>query len=167
MCCHEDFLGGRDHSCRWLKASLFCVVMSPTQHYGNHPHRPWLTVVAFAFTLAAIISFVMHHFGRATTGWPLAFLIGAVATLTQISRSYTTALQDRIIKVEMRLRADRVLSPTDRETLWTFDKAQIVALRFASDAELPGLITRTKTDHLTGPQIKQAIQHWQADWDRT
>jgi len=141
--------------------------MSPNQHYANHPHRPWLTIVTFAFTVAAIISFVMHHFGRSTTGWPLAFLIGAVATLAQISRSYTTSLQDRIIKIEMRLRADRVLSPADRETLWTFTKSQIVALRFASDAELPGLVNRTKTERLTGDQIKRAVQHWQPDWDRT
>src|SRR5579864_526063 len=141
--------------------------MSPTQHYGNHPHRPWLTIVTFAFTLAAIISFVLHHFGHLTTGWPLAFLLGAVTTLALISRSYTMTLQDRIIKLEMRLRADRVLSPADRETLWTFTKPQIVALRFASDAELPGLVNRTKTERLTADQIKRAIQQWQADWDRT
>jgi hypothetical protein len=141
--------------------------MSPTQDYGNHPHRPWLTIVTFAFTLAAIISFVLRHFGQSTTGWPLAFVIGAVTTLALISRRYTTTLQDRIVKLEMRLRADRVLSPADRETLWTFTKPQIVALRFASDAELPGLINRTKTERLTGDQIKRAIQHWQPDWDRT
>jgi hypothetical protein len=141
--------------------------VSETQHYGNHPHRPWLTIVTFAFTLGAIISFALRHLGQATAGWPLAFLICAVTTLALISRNYTTTLQDRIIKLEMRLRADRVLSPADRETLWTFKKPQIVALRFASDAELPGLINRTKTEHLTADQIKRAIQHWQADWDRT
>jgi hypothetical protein len=141
--------------------------MSPTQDYGNHPHRPWLTIVTFAFTLAAIISFVMRHVGGSTTGWTLAFLIGAVTTLALISRRYTTLLQDRIVKIEMRLRADRVLTPADRETLWTFTKPQIVALRFASDAELPGLVNRTKTERLTADQIKRAIQHWQADWDRT
>jgi len=141
--------------------------MSPSQQYGNHPHRPWLTIVTFAFTLAAIISLLMRHWGGSTTGWTLAFLIGAVATLAQISRRYTTTLQDRIIKLEMRLRADRVLSPPDREMLWTLSKPQIVALRFAPDGELPGLINRTKTEHLTADQIKRAIQHWQADWDRT
>jgi Family of unknown function (DUF6526) len=141
--------------------------MSPTQDYGNHPHRPWLTIVTFAFTLAAIITFVLRHFGQTTTGWPLGFLIGAVTMLALISRRYTTLLQDRIIKIEMRLRADRLLSPADRDTLWTFTKSQIVALRFASDAELPGLVNRTKTENLTADQIKRAIQHWQADWDRT
>jgi hypothetical protein len=141
--------------------------MSPTQDYGNHPHKPWLSIVTFAFTVAAIISFVLHHFGRSTTGWTLAFLIGAVTTLGLISRRYTTLLQDRIVKLEMRLRADRVLSPADRDTLWTLTKPQIVALRFASDAELPALIERAKTEGLTGDQIKKAIQHWQPDWDRT
>ena len=46
-------------------------------------------------------------------------------------------------------------------------RSQVVALRFASDAELPALLERAEREHLTGDQIKRAIKDWVADLDRT
>jgi hypothetical protein len=138
-----------------------------TQHYANHAHRPWLTIAVYALALAAAICLILGLFGRNTEGRALGFLIAAVFCLAVISRTYTTSLQDRIIKLEMRYRADRVLPPDQRATLWTLSKPQIVALRFASDAELPGLVERAAKEHLSGDAIKRAIKNWQPDWDRT
>lgn len=133
-----------------------------TQNYANHPHRPWLTVAVFGLALAAAICLVLGMFGRA-----LGFLVAAVICLGLISRNYTTRLQDRIITIEMRYRADRLLPPDQRATLWTLARPQVMALRFASDAELPALVDRAAKEQLSADSIKRAIKNWQPDWDRT
>ena len=84
-----------------------------------------------------------------------------------ISRVYITKLQDRIIKLEMRVRGAAVLTPAQQATLARLTKAQVVALRFASDAELPALVDRADREKLSADQIKQAITTWVPDWDRT
>ena len=94
-------------------------------------------------------------------------LIGAVQILLAISRVYTTKLQDRIIKLEMKVRALSLLTPAQQATLARLTKAQIIALRFASDEELPVLVERADREKLSANQIKQAIGTWVPDWDRT
>jgi hypothetical protein len=141
----------------------------PTQSYENHRHNPRSTGVGFLFVVVAIVGFTMRWFvgGR----WPFALglggLIGAVVVLLLISRTYTTALQDRIIKLEMRLRCAQLLAPDRQGALARLSKTQIIALRFSSDEELPGLLERAEREHLTADQIKRAIKNWTPDWDRT
>jgi hypothetical protein len=105
--------------------------------------------------------------GRWTFALGLAGLIGAVVVLLIISRAYTTALQDRIIKLEMRLRFAQLLAPDRQGALVRLSKPQIVALRFASDEELPVLVERAERENLAPDQIKRAIKNWAPDWDRT
>ena len=71
-----------------------------------------------------------------------------------ISRVYTTKLQDRIIKLEMKLRFAQLLSPAQQAMLARLSLPQVVALRFASDSELPALVERADRDRLTADQIK-------------
>jgi hypothetical protein len=97
----------------------------------------------------------------------LAALMVVNAVLLAISRAYTTRLQDRIIKLEMKVRCAKFLSPAQQDILSTLSTPQIVALRFASDEELPALLERADREHLTADQIKRAIKSWVADWDRT
>ena len=94
-------------------------------------------------------------------------LVGAIFMLLSISRVYTTALQDRIIKLEMHVRALSVLTPAQQETLARLKKAQLVALRFASDEELALLAERAEREQLSADQIKRAIKNWVPDFDRT
>jgi hypothetical protein len=60
-----------------------------------------------------------------------------------------------------------LLTPAQQLVLARLEKPQIVALRFASDAELPALVERAERDKLSADQIKQAITNWLPDWDRT
>jgi hypothetical protein len=137
----------------------------PPQSYANHVHRPVLFAVAFFSTLIAIGFFVgeMLQF-RGPLMYGLLSLTVAVMCLVFISRVYIVRLQDRIIRLEMQVRLARLGLQAEFPRL---AKGQIVALRFASDAEMPVLVNRAITENLTAKQIKQAVKDWQADWMRT
>lgn len=138
------------------------------QSYASHAHRPVHTSVAGCFTLIALILLP----GAALFGWR-TFQLGvfsltlAVATLVWISRAYIVKLQDRIILLEMKVRGAELLTPEQEARLATLDKRKIIALRFASDAELAELLDCTVRDNLTPDQIKQAVKNWRADLHRT
>jgi len=87
--------------------------------------------------------------------------------LVLISRTYITRLQDRIIKLEMRVRSASLLTPELQRALFTLNIKQIAALRFASDDELPQLIEQTIRERLAPTDIKKAIRNWVPDLDRT
>jgi hypothetical protein len=73
-------------------------------------------------------------------------------------------VQDRVIRLEMRLRLAAVLPDDLRARIPTLATRHLVALRFASDAELPGLVRQVLAGSLTDQKaIKKAIVDWQAD----
>ena len=141
----------------------------PTQSYANHRHNPRSTGVGFLFVVIAVVGFALRWFGggRWTFALGLGGVIGAIVVLLLISRTYTTALQDRIIRLEMRLRSAQLLGSDRQGALARLSKPQIIALRFASDEELPILIERAERENLAPDQIKRAIKNWVPDWDRT
>ena len=94
-------------------------------------------------------------------------LWGAVATLGGIIRWYIVALQDRIIMLEMKVRAAEVLAPGQDAQLSKLTVKQIVALRFASDDELGSLLERAVRENLSPRDIKASIRTWRPDWYRT
>lgn len=144
--------------------------MATAQSYDNHPHQPTLTIVATVFVLVAIAAFALRWFGiggRAAMAAGLGSLILCNLVLITISRVYTTKLQDRIIRLEMRVRAGGCLTPEQQRTLAGVTIKQMAALRFASDAELPALLERAARERLSPDDIKRAVKDWQADLDRT
>jgi hypothetical protein len=141
-----------------------------SQSYADHAHRPVLTVVGFFFVVVALVAFVFRWVGvggRFSFAAGLLAVIAALLTLLWISRVYTTRLQDRIIKLEMRVRAAPLLTVDQQRALFQLTNKQIAALRFASDAELPSLVERTSREQLAPKDIKRAIQTWVPDYDRT
>jgi len=66
-----------------------------------------------------------------------------------------------------RFTSTQLLSPAQQATLARLATPQIIALRFASDSELPALVERADRDRLTADQIKRAITTWVPDFDRT
>jgi hypothetical protein len=79
---------------------------------------------------------------------------------------YTTKLQDRIIRLEMKTRC-ATLPPLHQAAFARLSTPQLVALRFAPDEELPALIDRADRERLTADQIKRAVKNWLPDWERT
>ena len=135
------------------------------QSYASHAHRPTLTTIAGLFTIVSIVLLTLLVFRDPSIGSVGALLLSlGVFTLVWISRAYTVRLQDRIIRLEVHGRLLRLGRDRDFGRLST---SQIVALRFASDSELPALLDRTLAENLSSAQIKRAIVNWQPDLYRT
>lgn len=140
------------------------------QTYANHVHRPVATGVGYLFLIVALVAFACRWFGlwpRAALAIGFLGLIGAIGTLLLISRLYITRLQDRIIRLEMRMRAAERLTREQQRALSGLTIKQIAALRFASDEELPALVERAVRERLSPADIKQAVTTWVPDYDRT
>src|ERR1700694_4207634 len=106
-----------------------------TQTYSTHRHQPRMTGVGFFLLVVSVVGFVFSRRDISVSmGIGLSGLVGAIIVLLLISRSYTTALQDRIIKLEMRVRCASLLTPPQQAAVARLSKPQLVALRFASDA---------------------------------
>ncbi len=138
------------------------------QSYAHHtrldPYYHFFLLPVFALLLIASI---VHLFMR--PGWHSALLVVvAAAFAVQVSklRTYPLKVQDRIIRLEERLRLATLLDPALRPRIPEFTESQLVALRFASDAELPALAARALNEKLPAVEIKKAIQHWRPDYWR-
>ncbi|HTI38515.1 MAG TPA: DUF6526 family protein [Vicinamibacterales bacterium] len=143
--------------------------MPASQSFESHAHRPTETVVAFVLLSVAATELALNWPRGTGIGLTIGIvaLMGSVFTLIWISRAYTTRLQDRVIRVEMRLRALQLLTPAQQQAMATLSLKQLAALRFASDAELPALCERAARERLAPTDIKRAIQNWVPDFDRT
>jgi hypothetical protein len=77
---------------------------------------------------------------------------------------FALAVQDRVIRLEMQVRMQGVLPVNLRPRIPEFTVNQLVALRFASDAELPALAGKVLSESLNDRKsIKRMIQNWRAD----
>jgi hypothetical protein len=143
---------------------------SPTQNFKNHAKTvPGYHLVAgpilllnFIWTLWVAIR--VHSFGSI-----VSFLV-AVALILMLFylRVFALKVQDRVIRLEMQLRLQRLLPADLQSNIPALTVDQLVALRFASDAELPGLMRKVLADKINERKaIKQLIQNWQPDNLRT
>jgi hypothetical protein len=138
------------------------------QSYASHVHRPFATNLAAALTLVALILLIGNWWLQWPTLYPaLVVMAGAVFVLVAISRLYIVRLQDRIIMLEMKVRCAEVLPAGQDSRLAELTPKQIVALRFASDAELGELLDRAIREKLPPAAIKQAVRNWRPDHLRT
>jgi hypothetical protein len=93
-----------------------------------------------------------------------AFVIFTIALFK--SRIYSLKVQDRVIRLEERMRLDALLPEALRARIHELSVDQLVGLRFASDAEIPTLVETTLDKGLTRKQIKERIQSWRPDYWR-
>ena len=135
------------------------------QSYANHSRlHPLFHFFLVPLTLVALIISVIclvRQPGLQTTLW-LLLSIGLVLT-TQIARIYALKVQDRLIRLEERLRLSLLLPQAELPRIPELTERQLIALRFASDAELAALSMRALNESLTSKQIKASIQSWRAD----
>lgn len=138
------------------------------QSFESHTHHPVPSYVASAFGLFAIVALA----GAWLFDWPtlmpgVVSLSLAVASLISLTRSYVIRLQDRIIQLEMKVRCAELLPAGEDRRLAELTPRQVVALRFASDAELGDLLDRAVREKLPPREIKRAVKLWRPDHLRT
>src|SRR5262249_8287419 len=99
------------------------------------------------------------------SGWLVVLALAGAVTVGRL-RVYATQLQDRVIRLEERLRLGMILQEPLRSRIAELSDGQLVGLRFASDAELPGLVQRALDEKLDRTQIKKAVSTWRPDYSR-
>ena len=139
------------------------------QTYKNHLR--WLPPFHFFVLPVLLLNFlneVRHLWRYPSEGAAFTVVVAAaLATLALLARTQAVAVQDRVIRLEMRLRLRQVLPPELQPRFNDLGARQLVALRFASDAELPEMVREILDGKLqTGKQIKQRVKNWQSDWLR-
>lgn len=135
------------------------------QTFDTHRYTPVAWNVAW---LGAALAFVLSLWAAVRTpslaSATLVLLAVVVVMTVSLVRVFALRLQNRIIRLEMQVRLARLGRD---EAMVRLTLPHIIALRFASDAELPALIDRAIAESLTPNQIKRAVTNWQGDFLRT
>lgn len=146
---------------------------SAPQNYDNHVNIPkYFLCILFSTLVAAILSIVGLVFTGTVVGTcciGTAVLIQALSIIVGffILRSYAVGLQDRIIRIEMRLRLATILPDDLATAAKSLTKRQLIGLRFASDAEMSDLVRKVLDEKIEkADPIKKLVSDWQADNDR-
>ncbi len=128
----------------------------PLFHYVALPLLALNLVLALAGLLDGIALEALNRVGVAV----------ALVLVGLFSRVNALKAQDRVIRLEERLRMERLLPDDLKPRIDDVSTAQHVALRFAGDEELPALTRRALDENADQKTIKQAIKSWRADYQR-
>ena len=132
-------------------------------------HTKWVPVYHFFVIPMLIVNFGssifrLVHSRHWIDGTIDVLTAAALVFLSYYARVFAMTVQDRVIRLEERIRFERLLPEDLKARIPEFTRGQFVALRFASDAELPGLARKVLSENLTnGKAIKQLVQSWRAD----
>jgi hypothetical protein len=139
-----------------------------TQNQNNYTRwdAPFHFFIMPVFVLTVLVAIVhaIRWPGFHTT-WTVLLSIAALLLVFK-TRMYSLKVQDRLIRLEERLRLSNVLPEPLRSRIGELSESQLIALRFASDEELPALVNETLTRKLSGKEIKQSIKNWRGDYFR-
>jgi hypothetical protein len=140
-----------------------------TQSYKSHarwfPPFHFFVMPVLALNVANEIRHVYLDPTR-HTAWTLVVAL-ALITLALSARLMALTVQDRVIRLEMRQRLATCLPADLQARIGDLTRQQLVALRFASDAELADLVRDVLAGKLGAQkEIKLRVKNWQADWLR-
>ncbi|MGA3185869.1 MAG: DUF6526 family protein [Bryobacteraceae bacterium] len=139
--------------------------MAETQSFKNHAmfdplFHFFLAPVGVILLILSIIEVVKNP------SWMTGIHVLVILWLFLLvfkTRVYSIKVQDRLIRLEERLRLAAILPAALQPRISELTIDQLIGLRFASDAELPGLVQKALGGNWNRKQIKEAIQNWRAD----
>ena len=135
------------------------------QTYANHArivpgfHRGVLGILAVNLFVAIAAAVKAPGF---FTAWSIVLALGLIGVAWYV-RAFPLRAQDRVIRLEERMRLREVLPEPLRALIPELTPQQLIALRFAPDAELPSLVQQALGERLAGPEIKKRIKVWRPD----
>ena len=139
------------------------------QTYKNHRR----VLVAFHFfvipvLLLNVVNMVRYWWRAPSEGAAFAVVVAvALLVLASLSRTQVLTVQNRVIRLEMRLRLRQLLPPELQSQINGLTLPQLIALRFAGDDELPELVRDVAAGKLqTSKDIKLRVKNWQSDYVR-
>ena len=142
---------------------------SQTQTYKNHIRfQPAFHFFVMPVLLVNFVNQVRHlvQMPSLGTGWG-AVLGAALLMLALMARVMAVTVQDRVIRLEMRLRLQQILPADLKAKINDLTPRQLVCLRFACDEEMPELMREVLGGTLTSQKsIKMRVKNWQGDFLR-
>lgn len=138
---------------------------SAPQNLKNHARFDpsfhfFLALVVFANLVVAIVYLVRYP--RFPAAWLVVLSIAAIV-LTFKLRLYSLKVQDRVIRLEERLRLQALAPPEWQGQIGRLSEDQLIGLRFAGDDEVVALARQALDENLDRKQIKQRVRNWRAD----
>jgi len=145
------------------------------QTFANHtrfdPPFHFFLIPVFALALVLTLVHFFYHLRESDIRdnfHSFLLIVLALALLGMLfkTRLYSLKVQDRVIRLEERLRLTHLLPEPLRSRIAELTEDQLCGLRFASDAEVPKLVERALSEKLSRADIKKAIQNWRPDYWR-
>jgi hypothetical protein len=140
------------------------------QNYANHVK--WVPAFHFFAVPVLLVNFVhsivrLVHHGFSFNGVVDVLTAAALVVTIFLARIFALKVQDRVIRLEERLRMERLLPADLQGRIGEFTVAQLVGLRFAGDAELPELARKVLNEKIVeAKKIKLMVKNWRADYLR-
>jgi hypothetical protein len=138
------------------------------QNFENHARQVPVFAVSQLVLMVNLVGRLIALRNGISFGSVMNVLIGAaLIALFVMARNSTLAVQNRLIRLEMRLRLAGVLPADLQARIPEFTLDQLISLRFACDAELPALARKVLDEKLNDRKaIKRMVKDWQADYLR-
>jgi hypothetical protein len=136
-----------------------------SQSFSNHTrYDPTFHFFVLPVAVASFVVSIVHAV-KVPTGMNFWFIMIALAALLAAFkiRLYALKVQDRVIRLEERIRLLSVLQEPLRSRIGELTDSQLVGLRFASDVELTPLVQRALAEQLSRKDIKKSVTNWRAD----
>ena len=138
------------------------------QTFANHtrfdPLYHFFTLPVFGITWIISIVILVRH-PSFLHAWGVVLATAAAIAVFKL-RAYPLKVQDRVIRLEERLRLAMLLPEAQRAQIARLTEAQLIGLRFASDEEVAALVQRAVSENLSRGDIKKAVKNWRPDYWR-
>jgi hypothetical protein len=139
--------------------------MSKTQSLSNHarfdPLYHFFILVVYLVNLV-YAGFHLYRQHTISAGWYMVLSLAVIVPILRL-RTYPLKVQDRVIRLEERLRLQALAPQAWHSQIYRLSEDQLIALRFAGDDEVVELAKQALDHNLTRKQIKERIKSWRTD----